>query len=281
MIITARGRALRPEPRPSPVVDQCQKAPTSWRMISILGTDGKSYGPVAADQVRRWLSEGRASLETLGQRQGEDSWTPLGEFHEFNPSLPPPLPASAPYPPPLPDAAEDETAAMPEDREVVRLASRARRLVASFIDTALSTFFALPGLAMLTIGVLGDTRSFDELADKGFPGHETAMAVIMFGMLIPTIAQIILLSWRGQTVGKLLMQMRIVRADDGENPGFMRAVVLRGIVPALIGTIPAVGILFTLVDALAIFRRDCRCVHDHIAGTIVVDTQEPDTDEKD
>jgi len=252
-------------------------------MISILGTDGKSYGPVAADQIRRWLTEGRASLTTLAQRQGEDAWKPLGEFHEFNPALPPPLPAAGACPPPLPGAAQADAEGMslPDDAEEVRLASRARRLVASFLDTALSTFFALPGLAMLTIGVLGDTRSFNELAEKGFPGHETAMAVVMFGMLIPTIAQIILLSWRGQTVGKLLMQMRIVRADDGENPGFMRAVVLRGIVPALIGTIPAVGIVFTLVDALAIFRRDCRCVHDHIAGTLVIDTQEPETDEKD
>jgi hypothetical protein len=47
-------------------------------------------------------------------------------------------------------------------------------------------------------------------------------------------------------------------------------VILRGFIPGLIGAIPYIGPLFSLVNVLFIFREDYRCVHDHIAGTIVV-----------
>jgi uncharacterized RDD family membrane protein YckC len=34
--------------------------------------------------------------------------------------------------------------------------------------------------------------------------------------------------------------------------------------------IPLIGWMFTLGDALLIFREDHRCLHDHFADTIVV-----------
>jgi uncharacterized RDD family membrane protein YckC len=43
-------------------------------------------------------------------------------------------------------------------------------------------------------------------------------------------------------------------------------VLLRGVVNGLLSIIP----LYGLVDALFIFREDKRCLHDLIAGTIVV-----------
>jgi uncharacterized RDD family membrane protein YckC len=42
-------------------------------------------------------------------------------------------------------------------------------------------------------------------------------------------------------------------------------------VPALISAIPKVGRFFGLIDALAIFTPERRCIHDYIADTIVVD----------
>lgn len=71
-------------------------------MFTIIGGDGKEYGPVSTEQVRGWLSAGRANQQTLARRDGETEWKPLGRFPEFGDvsgsSLPPTLagsPASA------------------------------------------------------------------------------------------------------------------------------------------------------------------------------------------
>ena len=43
----------------------------------------------------------------------------------------------------------------------------------------------------------------------------------------------------------------------------------------LAGRVPVVGILLRLVDILAIFRPDRRCIHDHLAKTKVIDLRIP------
>lgn len=59
-------------------------------MFKIIGTDGKQYGPIAADQLRRWIAEGRANSATLVQAEGSTDWKPLSSFPEFG-SAPTPL----------------------------------------------------------------------------------------------------------------------------------------------------------------------------------------------
>ncbi len=70
----------------------------------------------------------------------------------------------------------------------------------------------------------------------------------------------------GQTLGKKIMKIRIVRFDDGSNPGFGRAIGLRVFLNGLLGFIP----FYALVDVLFIFGSQQRCIHDYIAGTKVV-----------
>ncbi len=68
-------------------------------MFKILGADGREYGPVAADQIKRWIAEGRANRETMVQVAGEPGWKPLGQYAEFADVLGAP-PAAAGVPPP-------------------------------------------------------------------------------------------------------------------------------------------------------------------------------------
>jgi uncharacterized RDD family membrane protein YckC len=83
---------------------------------------------------------------------------------------------------------------------------------------------------------------------------------------------IYLLATRGQTLGKQWMKIRIVTNPQGENPGFVKAFLLRGLVNCLIGNfVPLYGI----VDVCFIFREDRRCLHDLIAETIVVGGEPP------
>lgn len=67
-------------------------------MFILIGSDGREYGPATADQVKQWIADGRATLETLGKRVGEGAWRRLMEFSEFQ--RPAPI-ADAP-PPKLP-----------------------------------------------------------------------------------------------------------------------------------------------------------------------------------
>jgi hypothetical protein len=67
-------------------------------MFTIIGGDGKEYGPVTADQIRAWITAGRANLDTKAKPAGTEDWRRLGDFAEFGgtaTSSPPALPRSA------------------------------------------------------------------------------------------------------------------------------------------------------------------------------------------
>ena len=53
-------------------------------MYRILGVDGREYGPVSAEQLRRWVAEGRANAETKARAEGTDGWKSLSQFPEFS-----------------------------------------------------------------------------------------------------------------------------------------------------------------------------------------------------
>jgi hypothetical protein len=66
-------------------------------MYKIIGGDGREYGPVSADQLRRWVAEGRVNAQTRVQAEGSAEWKSLGEIPELadvahpGPPVPPPI----------------------------------------------------------------------------------------------------------------------------------------------------------------------------------------------
>jgi uncharacterized RDD family membrane protein YckC len=88
-------------------------------------------------------------------------------------------------------------------------------------------------------------------------------------ILVVAIVQWVLISRNGQSIGKRIIRTRIVRVD-GTNPGFVYGVFLRSWVPMGLQFIPFVGSFIGLADALFVFRNDRRTIHDHIAGTKVI-----------
>ena len=68
-------------------------------MYKIIGTDGRQYGPVNAEQIRRWLAEHRVNAQTLVQTPDVPDWKPLSTLPEFTAELhavpPPIIPASS------------------------------------------------------------------------------------------------------------------------------------------------------------------------------------------
>lgn len=52
-------------------------------MYKIIGADQKEYGPVAADQLRQWIAEGRVNSRTKVRVEGSDEWKLLADVPEF------------------------------------------------------------------------------------------------------------------------------------------------------------------------------------------------------
>jgi uncharacterized RDD family membrane protein YckC len=87
-----------------------------------------------------------------------------------------------------------------------------------------------------------------------------------------------MLTTRGQSIGKRVTNIRIVRIEDGSMPGIVHAWVLREFLITAIGIVagfvPLLGVMlrpaFHVTDWCLIFREDQRCLHDIIAKTKVV-----------
>jgi len=131
------------------------------------------------------------------------------------------------------------------------------RILACLIDLSIGVLAVL--LATFTL-----SQSVDNVLS--IIGVFVSVAIVL-GVIV---YQAVSLSSTGQTVGKRMMQLRVVNFSDASNPGFVKAVLVRWWLPTLICPIPYLGRVFWLADGLFVFKKDRRCLHDLMAGTKVV-----------
>lgn len=138
------------------------------------------------------------------------------------------------------------------------LAEPGTRLIAYIVD---QLAFVAPILGCILFAAMLS-------AGTGMDDTVLGFFVLLGGMVTLGVLgyQLYLLSSFGQTIGKRMLGIRIVR-NDGSRASLGRIFLLRILVPAAINA--GCG-LFGLVDALFIFAADRRCVHDHLADTKVV-----------
>ena len=72
-------------------------------------------------------------------------------------------------------------------------------------------------------------------------------------------------SRNGQSIAKKLLGIKVVRTD-GSPVSLGRLFLLRNVVNGIISLVP----LYGFVDALFIFGESRQCLHDRIAGTVVL-----------
>ena len=183
------------------------------------------------------------------------------------PPVPPPAHAGShagnPYA--APSARVRDAIAFPEFADA-ELAQRWMRLVAVLLDAAI---VMVP--SFIVSSIVASMRQPFALRSAPLPdGVVLLLALYLLGLGAYVVVQLVMLHRSGQTLGKRLMGIRIVRSD-GTRAGLGRIFLLRALVPNLIGAIPFVGYFFVLIDALFIFADDRRCLHDRFADTIVVD----------
>ncbi len=68
---------------------------------TIIGGDQKTYSSVSAEDVCRWIADGRLNAQSLARGDNDTDWRALSEFPEFAGALASVLAASAAPPPPL------------------------------------------------------------------------------------------------------------------------------------------------------------------------------------
>ncbi len=114
--------------------------------------------------------------------------------------------------------------------------------------------------SLLTASSTLDIAKF--LMQGGFPG--------LLSLLALTGITAWLVHRNGQTIGKKLVGIKVVRTDSSRAT-LGRILWLRNVPFWVVSFIPVVGQVVSLVDALLIFRASRQCLHDQVAGTIVVD----------
>jgi uncharacterized RDD family membrane protein YckC len=154
--------------------------------------------------------------------------------------------------------------AVPAQDGTGTLASRGSRLSAAFLDGL------VPGvIAGVAVGILAATGGLDfGAAEPDFAKLAPVMGLaglLLLGWIVYTL---VLVVKYGQTMGKRWMKIRVERKAGGV-AGWARIIFLRGLIVGLLGAIPFVGGFIGLANILMIFREDHRCLHDHIADTVV------------
>jgi uncharacterized RDD family membrane protein YckC len=99
--------------------------------------------------------------------------------------------------------------------------------------------------------------------------YATLLRVAAPGYVVLLLVQGVLLYAYGQSLGKKLLGLRVVRTD-GSRVDFARSFFLRGGCANLVNFIPTVGPLLAIVDVCMIFRDSRQALHDQIADTVVV-----------
>lgn len=151
-------------------------------------------------------------------------------------------------------------------------ATRGRRLVAFLLDTLLLT--ALWMLATEAVAAVTGYRLPEQTPTGDFArdlldalGASASLPDYGVGFGVWLLLQGSLLYRRQQTLGKLVMGIRIVRADGGPAE-FPRIVLARELPLWLVPLVPY-GVVLVMLDPFTLFGRQRRCLHDWVAGTRV------------
>lgn len=151
----------------------------------------------------------------------------------------------------------------PSVGEYQELADRGSRLAAKILDGLIGIGgIGIMAAIMIPVALTqGDSASKTRFIMVALLGVALTLGVLAWN-----------LTWLyryGQTIGKRIVKIKIVRSD-GDRASLGRILGLRIILVTILESIPFLGGLFSLVNICFIFRDDRRCIHDLMADTVVV-----------
>lgn len=150
------------------------------------------------------------------------------------------------------------------------LATRLQRFGAAMIDWVLVMVIYIPlggAYFLMEAGNMGEEMLFLGIGVMGLGGLGMGAANIWF------------LYDNGQTIGKKVLGIKIVRDDLHTRASLKRIIFFRTGPVWVMSYLSCIGAVGILVNYLAIFGEERRCIHDFIAGThVVVDHGVADTE---
>ena len=148
----------------------------------------------------------------------------------------------------------------PSDLPYLRRAGFWLRTLAFLVDLAIVAAFSAAGgfLVGVAIQVGGWFSSTPELALEWLEGWASTFLIVLIDFCYFTL----FVGWRGQTPGKMLLRLRIIRVT-GEDVGYGRAFVRW--IGQILSVLP-LGFGFLMIA----FSRKKQGLHDKLAGTYVV-----------
>ena len=145
---------------------------------------------------------------------------------------------------------------------VLMLAGRGARLAARLFDGLTQVLVLVPGLMMFVVAI-SKTRIPDEALVSA---SVLLTAALVLGLLA---VNCYCLHRSRQTLGKKVMGIKIV-GHDGSRVSLAKIIGLRMLAMLLLELIPGIGPIVGVANVLMIFQDEQRCLHDRLAGTIVV-----------
>lgn len=256
-------------------------------MLFILKNGGRT-GPYTIDQVVASIRKGELLMSDLAWREGKTDWEPIHTDAELVAAVLPPIfpdlggqknqtatiKRDDVLPPNQPDLAEVSAKRLTGEPPISNAAPSPPQLQH---EKPLATKPSVPSHASDELATRR-ARFYAAILD-GTPGiitvwgigYESTSLIVLGGLctLFFIIINCYLLTKRGQTIGKILLKIKVVDRKNGQIPGFWRVAALRYLLFNFVFAAVWHGIL-SLVDVVFIFGHNRRCVHDMIASTNVV-----------
>jgi hypothetical protein len=121
-------------------------------MYKIIGANQTEYGPVSAEQIRQWITEGRINAQTPAQAAGDTGWKPIATFPEFaadfpTNATPPPFSPPPSTPPPL------RTYQPTDAGRAMALSEISGPAIGLMVTAILGAFMALGRLVINLVGI--------------------------------------------------------------------------------------------------------------------------------
>lgn len=160
-----------------------------------------------------------------------------------------------------PYAAPSAELELAPDESTIELATRFSRFLGAVVDGVIGAIVAVPFFILV-----GPTFGF-EFGQQ--PGMTFNILATIYGFILFALIQSYFLKANGQTIGKKLTGIKIVSTQHAD-VSVGEILGMRYLPISLITMLPIVGQILPLVDALFIFKKDRRCIHDMIAGTCVI-----------
>jgi len=227
-----------------------------------IARDGQQLGTFSDQDIQSGLASGSILSTDLMWTEGQADWQPVSS--QFSASWQAPAaqpPAFNPYAAPQANVVSASLAPS------MQLASLGQRLGAALLDGLVALVAVGIPYAVAGVSMAGAEQSHESGMPPAAVGGFAVAGIALLGLMIYNL---VLLTKQGQTIGKKWLGIRIVSYPDGQRAGFVKAVLLRGFVNGIIGAIPLLGTIYSLIDILFIFREDRRCIHDLIGGTQVI-----------